>query len=217
MKRYTRSPAKRIFDLACAVPGLLLMSPLFALVALTILLAEGGPVLFVQKRVGLGGSIFSMYKFRTMVTNAEAIGGLVTVGEDKRVTRVGRFLRKAKIDELPQLLNVILGNMSLVGPRPEVPRYVELYTPEQREVLRLIPGITDPASIKYRNESDLLAGSPDPERTYIDEIMPDKIDLNLQYASRASVAADCLLVLGTLARLVSLKVDNEQKATIDRS
>ena len=148
---------------------------------------------------------FGIYKFRTMVENADKIGGAITIGDDPRITKSGQFLRKYKIDELPQLINVLKGEMSLVGPRPEVNKYVNLYTSEQREVLNLIPGITDPASIKYRNENLLLAASLDtygasydPEQVYIQEIMPDKIRTNLEYASKATVLTDFEIIIKTI-------------------
>jgi lipopolysaccharide/colanic/teichoic acid biosynthesis glycosyltransferase len=198
MSDYSRSSMKRLLDLAIAVPGLIVLSPVLLLISVLIAIGDRGPVFFTQERVGKGGSRFRMYKFRTMITRAEKVGGQLTVRHDKRITRIGRLLRKTKIDELPQLLNVVFGDMSLVGPRPEVPRYVDMYTPEQREVLQLPPGITDPASIKYRSESDLLARSEDPERTYVEQIMPDKITLNLEYAEHASLAGDLRLILETL-------------------
>jgi lipopolysaccharide/colanic/teichoic acid biosynthesis glycosyltransferase len=197
--------AKRIFDLIFTVPGLIVLLPFFVLIALWIKLDSKGPVLYRQERVGRHGKTFGIYKFRTMVENADKIGGAITIGNDPRITKVGRFLRKYKIDELPQLINVLKGEMSLVGPRPEVSKYVNLYTSEQREVLNLIPGITDPASIKYRNENILLAASRDtyeasydPEQVYIQEIMPDKIRINLEYASRATVLTDFKVVIKTI-------------------
>lgn len=192
---------KRIFDLFFTIPGVILLSPLFVIVSIFIFLEDGGAVLFLQERVGYKGVHFRMYKFRTMVVNAERIGGQLTVGRDPRVTRVGHWLRKSKLDELPQLLNVLKSEMSLVGPRPEVPRYVDLYTTEQKVVLDMVPGITDPASVKYRDESEVLAQSPDPERTYIEEVMPEKIAINLLYAARKSVFSDFMIVLKTLGRL----------------
>jgi lipopolysaccharide/colanic/teichoic acid biosynthesis glycosyltransferase len=197
--------AKRIFDLIFTVPGLIVLLPFFVLIALWIKLDSKGPVLYRQERVGRHGKTFGIYKFRTMVENADKIGGAITIGNDPRITKVGRFLRKYKIDELPQLINVLKGEMSLVGPRPEVIKYVNIYTSEQREVLNLIPGITDPASIKYRNENILLAASRDtyeasydPEQVYIQEIMPDKIRINLEYASRATVLTDFKVVIKTI-------------------
>lgn len=197
--------AKRIFDLIFTVPGLIVLLPFFVLIALWIKLDSKGPVFYLQERVGRYGETFKIYKFRTMVKNADKIGGAITIGDDPRITKVGRFLRKYKIDELPQLINVLKGEMSLVGPRPEVIKYVNLYTSEQREVLNLIPGITDPASIKYRNENILLAASRDtyeasydPEQVYIQEIMPDKIRINLEYASRATILTDFQIVVKTI-------------------
>lgn len=197
--------AKRIFDLFFTVPGLIILLPFFALIALWIKLDSKGPVFYRQERVGRYGETFKIYKFRTMVENADKIGGAITIGNDPRITKVGRFLRKYKIDELPQLINVLKGEMSLVGPRPEVSKYVNLYTSEQREVLNLIPGITDPASIKYRNENILLAACIDtygasyaPEHLYIQEIMPDKIRINLEYASKATIFTDFTIILKTI-------------------
>ncbi len=175
-----------------------MLTPLFLVVAISIKLDDGGPVFFRQERVGQGGKHFRIWKFRTMVVNAEKIGRQITVGRDPRITRVGHWLRKYKLDELPQLFNVLSGDMTLVGPRPEVPRYVALYTPEQRAVLDLLPGITDPASVRYRHESELLAQSNDPERTYIEEIMPEKIRINLAYAEHASLLRDFWVILQTL-------------------
>ncbi|GAH17100.1 unnamed protein product, partial [marine sediment metagenome] len=151
------SLGKRLFDLFWASLGLVLLSPLFLILALLIKLADGGAVFYRQERVGWRGRPFRVWKFRTMVMNAERMGKPLTVGDDPRITAAGRFLRRFKLDELPQLFNVVRGEMSLVGPRPEVAKYVRLYTPGQRRVLDLVPGITDPASIKYRDESDILA------------------------------------------------------------
>jgi lipopolysaccharide/colanic/teichoic acid biosynthesis glycosyltransferase len=193
---------KRLFDLVCVIPGLLLIAPLWLLIALLIWLEDKGTVVFAQERIGLGGKPFRMLKFRSMVMNAEELGKQLTVGRDPRITRVGHILRKSKLDELPQLVNVLLGEMSLVGPRPEVPRYVALYTPEQRRVLDVMPGITDPASIRYRDENEVLAASSDPEKTYIEEIMPDKINLNLEYAKNATVWSDFGVILKTIGRIL---------------
>jgi len=187
--------------LASAV-GLVLLSPVFAAVALAIAAASPGPVFFRQVRVGRGGVPFRIYKFRSMRVDAEALGGQLTVDGDTRVTRVGAFLRASKIDELPQLINVLVGDMSLVGPRPEVPRYVALYTPEQRRVLEVRPGITDPASIQYRDESAVLARAVDPERAYVDEVLPHKLAINLAYLERRSLASDVGVILATLWRLL---------------
>lgn len=195
--------AKRAFDRVSAGLGILLLAPLLGLIAVVIKLEDGGPVFFRQERVGYRGRPFRMWKFRTMVPDAESRGLPLTVGRDPRVTRIGGWLRRLKLDELPQLFNVWAGEMSLVGPRPEVPRYVALYGPEERRVLELVPGITDEASIRYAEESELLATVPDPERLYVDEIVPEKIRLNLEYAARATVWTDLRVILATLGRLVS--------------
>jgi lipopolysaccharide/colanic/teichoic acid biosynthesis glycosyltransferase len=190
--------AKRAFDVVCAGLGVVALAPALALIAALVALDDPGPVFFRQVRVGRGGRTFRMWKFRTMRVDAESLGPQLTVGDDPRITRFGRVLRKLKFDEIPQLLNVLAGDMSLVGPRPEVPRYVGLYTPEQRRVLDLLPGITDPASIRYRDESAVLAKAADPERAYVEEIMPEKIRLNLDYAGRASLASDAAVILRTV-------------------
>ena len=182
--------------------GLVLLAPVFAVVALVIAATSPGPVFFRQVRVGRGGEPFRIYKFRSMRVGAEALGGQLTVRGDPRVTRVGALLRASKIDELPQLINVLVGDMSLVGPRPEVPRYVALYTPEQRRVLEVRPGITDPASIRYRDESAVLARAADPERAYVEEVLPHKLAINLAYLDRRSLASDVGVILATVWRLL---------------
>jgi lipopolysaccharide/colanic/teichoic acid biosynthesis glycosyltransferase len=189
---------KRAFDLFWSILGLVILLPLLALVAVAVKLEDRGPVFFRQVRIGRGGRPFRIWKFRTMVVNAERLGRSITVGQDPRITRVGGWLRKTKLDEIPQLMNVVVGEMSLVGPRPEVPRYVEIYTEPQRTILALRPGITDLASIKYRNESELLAQSENPDETYVQILLPDKININLAYASRAGVGSDFLVILATL-------------------
>jgi lipopolysaccharide/colanic/teichoic acid biosynthesis glycosyltransferase len=195
--------AKRLFDLLFSSLGLVVLSPVLAVLALLVWLEDHGPVFYRQVRVGLHGKLFRIWKFRSMVLNADRQGLLLTVGRDPRITRVGSILRQTKLDELPQLFNVLVGEMSFVGPRPEVQKYVELYSPEQRQVLELIPGITDLASIKYRAESDLLAASSAPEKTYTDEIMPAKIRLNLEYAQGSSVVSDVMVILQTLVRVTT--------------
>lgn len=192
---------KRLMDLLGAGVGLLLLWPFFLAVALAIKLDDRGPVFFRQERVGRFGRRFRIWKFRTMVMDAEKRGAQVTVGRDPRITRVGHTLRRFKLDEFPQLINVLVGEMSLVGPRPEVPRYVAEYSPEQRVVLELRPGITDPASISFRDEAALLAEKEDPEKAYLEEVMPEKIRINLAYAARASVITDFAMVLKTLGVL----------------
>ncbi|MFA5205792.1 MAG: sugar transferase [Lentisphaeria bacterium] len=189
---------KRLFDLAAAVGGLLVLSPLLVLTALAVKLTSPGPVLFCQERVGRGGRPFRILKFRTMVADAERRGLRITAGGDPRVTPVGRLLRRYKLDELPQLWNVAVGEMSLVGPRPEVAKYVALYTMEQRRVLAVRPGITDPAALAYRHEEALLAQAAEPEQFYIGEVMPAKLRINLDYINRRSFWRD----LGVLLRTV---------------
>lgn len=192
------SVGKRLFDVSFSALGVLLLLPFFLLIALSLLVGDGAPVFFRQERVGYHGRSFRMWKFRTMVRGAERIGQPLTVGQDLRVTPVGRWLRKHKLDELPQLINVLKGEMSFVGPRPEVARYVALYSPEQRRVLDLVPGITDPASIAFRDEEDLLGAHDDPERAYVEHIMPEKIRLNLAYAVKAGVFRDMGVILRTV-------------------
>ena len=195
--------AKRVMDIAISAAALCVLWPVFLLIALAIVIDDPGPVFYRQVRVGRGGRPFRIFKFRTMVVDADKKGLSITVGRDSRITRVGAFLRKTKLDELAQLLNVLCGQMSFVGPRPEVPRYVELYTPYQRQVLLVRPGITDYASIAYRNENDLLAGADDPERMYIEEIMPAKIELNMRYLHEISPLSDIRLILKTIAAVVA--------------
>ena len=193
--------SKRLFDLVASAAGLLLLAPLFALVALAIKLDDGGPVFFRQERIGLKGRSFRMWKFRTMVEGAERLGEKLTVAGDRRITRAGRFLRRAKLDELPQLINVLKGEMSLVGPRPEVKEYVDLYTEGQKKVLELVPGITDPASLKYRHENEILARVEDPEKFYVEKILPDKIRCNLEYGARAKLFSDIVIIFCTILGL----------------
>ena len=194
--------AKRTFDLLAAGVGLLLLSPLLIVISFAIRLDSTGPVFFRQARVGRGGRTFDIVKFRTMRPRAEEAGGQLTVAGDPRVTRVGAFLRRTKLDELPQLLNVVVGDMSLVGPRPEVPRYVAHYDARQRQVLDVRPGITDPASIAYRDENDLLDASADPEAVYLGEIMPAKLEMNLAYLQRRSLAGDIAIIFRTFGRIL---------------
>jgi lipopolysaccharide/colanic/teichoic acid biosynthesis glycosyltransferase len=193
---------RRIVHGAMALGGLVVLAPVLALVAVAVKLDDGGPVLFLQERVGWRGRPFRMWKFRTMRNDPQAGGTPLTVGRDPRITRVGAFLRRSRLDELPQLVNVVLGHMVLVGPRPEVPRYVARYTPEQRRVLQLVPGITDLASIVFREEATLLARAADPEAAYVHLVVPEKIRINLAYAARAGFVADVRVILNTLAALL---------------
>lgn len=193
--------AKRIFDIIVSITGLIILSPLFFIIALAIILESRGGVFYKQVRVGKDGKLFKLFKFRSMYVGSDKKGLLTVSGRDPRVTRVGYFIRKFKLDELLQLVNVLKGDMSLVGPRPEVPKYVELYTDEQREVLSVRPGITDPASIKYRNESDLLANADDPEKFYIEKIMPEKIKISIDYIRRRNFFTDIKVILETFFKV----------------
>ena len=201
-KRKLQLVLKRAMDIVISGCALLVIWPVLLLIALAIKIDDPGPVFYRQVRVGKDGKEFRIFKFRTMVVDADKKGLQITVGRDNRITRVGRLLRKTKLDELAQLINVFVGEMSFVGPRPEVPRYVNLYTPYQRQVLLVRPGITDYASIAYRNENDLLEGAQDPERMYIDVIMPAKIELNMKYLHEISPVADIRLILSTIAAVI---------------
>ena len=201
-KRKMQLVLKRAMDIVISGCALLVIWPVLALIALAIKIDDPGPVFYRQVRVGRNGKEFRIYKFRTMVVDADKKGLAITVGRDNRITRMGRLLRKTKLDELAQLINVFTGEMSFVGPRPEVPKYVNMYTPYQRQVLLVRPGITDYASIAYRNENDMLAGAEDPERMYIDVIMPDKIELNMKYLREISPLADIRLIFSTIAAVI---------------
>ena len=189
--------AKRLFDFLAASVSLLALSPILILVGLVVKLNSSGPVLYRSTRVGKAGKPFHMFKFRTMVANADRLGPGITVGGDRRITPVGRFLRRTKLDELPQLINVVKGEMSLVGPRPEDPRYVALYTHEQRQILKVQPGITGAAALAYRHEEQMLVG-PDWERVYCAEVMPAKLEADLAYLSRRTFWSDVGLVVQTI-------------------
>ncbi len=194
---------KRIADILLSFTGLIILLPFFLIIALFIILSNGFPVFYVQKRVGRYDVDFGLIKFRTMKKNADKTGLLTVGGRDPRITSVGYYLRKYKIDELPQLINVLFGSMSLVGPRPEVRKYVEMYTAAQREVLMVKPGITDYASLLYFEENELLAASSDPEQIYIKEIMPAKLELNKKYISQMGFGTDLKIIFKTLKRIVS--------------
>jgi lipopolysaccharide/colanic/teichoic acid biosynthesis glycosyltransferase len=194
--------AKRCFDLLAAGLGLLLLTPLWLLLALWIVLDSPGPVFFRQERVGRHGRLFRIHKFRTMQVNAERLGQL-TVGSDQRVTRAGRLLRKTKLDELPQLIDVLCGQMSLVGPRPEVPRYVAHYPEALRaKVLALRPGITDWASIRMIDENEILGRAADPEQAYLDQVLPEKLAYYARYADTHTLIEDLHIIFATLLRIV---------------
>lgn len=181
--------------------GLLVLSPLFGIAAILVKATSPGPIFFRQERIGKRFHPFQIYKFRTMVDNAQMKGGLLTSSGDPRVTRIGAALRRWKIDELPQLINVLVGDMSLVGPRPEVRKYVELFQKQYETILSVRPGITDIASVKYRDESSLLARAENPEQEYISRILPDKLRLAEEYVQRSSLAYDLVLIFQTLAKL----------------
>ncbi len=192
----------RFCDIVFSFIGLLLLSPLFLLVALWIVLDDPGPIFYRQQRVGKEGRDFGLLKFRSMRVGADK-QSLITIGDrDPRVTRAGYYIRRYKLDELPQLWNVLIGDMSIVGPRPEVRRYVDLYTEEQRRVLSVRPGITDYASIKYIDENRLLAQSSDPDKTYIEEIMPAKIALNMRYINHPTLGEYVRIIAKTFAKII---------------
>jgi lipopolysaccharide/colanic/teichoic acid biosynthesis glycosyltransferase len=194
---------KRIFDIIASFCGIIITGAFLIITAVIIKVTSPGPILFKQSRVGKDGKLFQILKFRTMVVNAESMGKQITVGQDNRITKVGRFIRKYKIDELPQLFNVFIGDMSLVGPRPEVPKYVELYNEHQRKVLNVKPGITDLASIRYRNENDLLGKAENPEELYINTIMPDKLNLNLEYINKSNIFFDIYIIIITIVKCIT--------------
>ncbi|HLU09339.1 MAG TPA: sugar transferase [Oceanobacillus sp.] len=191
---------KRLFDVMVSGIGLIVLSPLLLAIGLAVRLTSPGPALYKAKRVGRDGELFTLYKFRSMVADADKQGPGVTTAGDSRVTPVGRILRRTKLDELPQLFNVLRGDMSLVGPRPEDPRYVALYTPEQRAVLRVRPGITSPASVHYRDEERILQGE-NWETQYMTQVLPAKLALDLEYAQEANLLTDLKIILQTAKAL----------------
>jgi lipopolysaccharide/colanic/teichoic acid biosynthesis glycosyltransferase len=193
---------KRTFDIAFSLLGLLLMAIPMLVIALLVGLSSRGGVFYCQRRVGRFGQDFMLIKFRTMQKGSDSEGLLTVGGRDPRITRSGYFLRKYKLDELPQLLNILKGDMSFVGPRPEVRKYVEFYSKEQLRVLDLRPGLTDFASLEYMDENDVLGRSSEPERTYIEEVMPRKLDLALKYASDRSMMTDIRIIFRTLGKIV---------------
>lgn len=198
--RVTTPKFKRVFDIALAIPASLIAAPIVAVSALLVRLDSRGPVFYRGWRTGLGGRPFRIYKLRTMEADADTAGPEITRANDQRVTRIGRMLRRTKIDELPQLFNVLTGHMSLVGPRPEHPNYVRLYTPEQRRVLEVKPGMTSLASILYADEQDLLVGE-NAEKTYVDVVMPEKLEIDRRYVEGQSLRTDFVILLRT-ARLM---------------
>lgn len=195
--------AKRAFDLVLSGVGLLFLLPVFVLIAFAIRVDSAGPVFFRQERVGLRGKIFRIHKFRTMEMQAEQRGPQITIGQDRRITRVGAILRKYKLDELPQLIDVFIGDMSLVGPRPEVPKYVAGYPNEiRRLVLSVRPGITDRASIEFRDENEILGKADDPERAYVEEVLPIKMRYYADYVQSRSLWGDFMLIIATVRAIV---------------
>lgn len=194
---------KRLFDVMASLFGLLVLSPVLITISIWIKLDSQGPIFFRQIRVGQFSSSFEIHKFRTMVAHADSLGNQITVHEDERITKSGAFLRKYKLDELPQLIDVLRGEMSLVGPRPEVPRYVYYYSKENRELIHSVkPGITDNASIEYRDENKLLGKSSNPEETYIKEILPRKIEFYKRYVENRSFAGDLAIIFKTIFLIV---------------
>ena len=193
---------KRTFDVVASGLGLIVLSPLFVVLAIWIKADSKGPVFYRQVRVGRHNRDFRLYKFRSMRPDSDKKGLITVGGHDPRVTRSGYYIRKYKLDELPQLINVFLGDMSLVGPRPEVRKYVDMYTPEQMHVLDVRPGITSLASIRYRNENDILAKASDPDRAYVTQVMPDKIAIDLEYVPKASLLTDIRLIFMTFKEII---------------
>jgi lipopolysaccharide/colanic/teichoic acid biosynthesis glycosyltransferase len=193
---------KRLFDILASAIGLILISPILIAAAIAVRLGSPGPVLFRQERIGQGRRPFLILKFRTMVQNAPQLGGAITFGNDPRITGIGRVLRKTKLDEIPQLFNVLRGDMSLVGPRPEVGHYVDMFREDYNTVLKVRPGITDLASIKYRDEAAILGRAADPEDEYVRVVLPEKIRLAKEYVARQSLWLDLTIIFGTVCRIV---------------
>ena len=192
---------KRIFDITLSLFGLIILLPFILIIAILIKIDSKGSVFFKQIRVTKNGKEFKIFKYRTMRVGSDKYSQ-ITVGKDGRITKIGSFLRKYKLDEIPQLINVLIGDMSLVGPRPEVPKYVALYTDEQKEILKVRAGITDYASIEFSDENDLLASEENPEKAYIEKVMPKKIELNKKYLSEISVLTDIKIILLTIKKIL---------------
>ncbi|MBC8235933.1 sugar transferase [bacterium] len=200
MKGYNKiySLAKRAFDISCALIGLIILLPIFLICIILAKFQSPGPVFYRAQRIGRSGRIFLMYKFRTMVINAESTGTSLTTYKDPRITKIGDFLRRTKLDELPQLLNVLRGDMSIIGPRPEAPVYVKYYTEEQRRVLSVRPGITGSAQLENRNEELKLKGQSDPEEYYINQLLPEKLKIDLNYIENRSFILDLKVIFKTI-------------------
>jgi lipopolysaccharide/colanic/teichoic acid biosynthesis glycosyltransferase len=193
---------KRLFDFVFSLLGLILFSPILLIVAFLIKRSSPGPVFYRGERVGQFGKTFRIYKYRTMVDNADKMGGPSTAGDDPRLTKIGIFLKKYQLDELPQLINVFLGQMSFVGPRPEVPLYVGLMTPEEKKTILSVPqGMTDLASLWNFHESEILAGSQDPEKTYLEKVRPEKLRLQINYVKERSFSGDIKVIFQTIAKI----------------
>ena len=207
---FYRNYGKRIFDLSLCSLGLVLISPVLLIIALVIKLYDSGPVFFIQIRVGKDFGKFEFVKFRTMIPIQKEGGPLVTSAVDHRITAVGRLLRRFKLDELPQLYNVLKGDMSLVGPRPEVPKYVALFEEDYKDILKIRPGITDYAAIKFRNEEEVMKGYPDPEVGYLRDVLPQKIVLYKKYVHDLALGVDIKLVFSTLLAIVSFGKDSRR-------
>jgi len=205
MKKKEIEMIKRVFDISFSMIGLIILSPLLLIIAYLIKKEDGGPVFYRGVRVGQFGKPFRIFKFRTMVVNADKIGGPSTADDDPRITKIGKILRKYKIDELPQLINVLKGEMSIVGPRPEVPFYVNMFTEEEKRILDVKPGITDWASLWDCDEGAILAGSPDPEKTYMEKIRPIKIKLQLRYVDNHSFFTDLKIIFLTILTIITKK------------
>ena len=197
---------KRSFDLMVSTLTLIIMLPLMMLISILVKLDSKGPILYKGVRVGRHGKLFKMFKFRTMIVNAEKLGGPSSADDDPRITKVGHLIRKSKVDELPQLINILKGEMSFVGPRPEVPLEVETYTEEEKKILLVKPGITDWASLKYHNEGEILRGSPDPHKTYREKIKPGKMRLALKYVDEKSFLTDIKIISITFLTLIKTRV-----------
>lgn len=194
---------KRLFDILASGLGLVCLSPLFTAVAVWIKLDSRGPVFYRQVRVGRGNKDFRIFKFRSMRPDSDKLGLITVGGRDPRVTRSGYYIRKYKLDELPQLINVFIGDMSLVGPRPEVRKYVDMYSPDQLHVLDVRPGITSLASLRYRNENEILAQAEDPDKCYIEKVMPDKLAIDLEYVRKATLWNDIKLIFSTFREIIT--------------
>lgn len=200
---------KRLLDIVLSAFGLIILMVPFLVISIIIKTTSKGPIFYRQERIKRGNIPFKIFKFRTMIQDADKKGMLITVGEDNRITGIGKFLRKSKIDELPQLINVFIGDMSFVGPRPEVQKYTQLYDDYQKNVLKIRPGITDLASIKYKDEASVLAKSDNPEETYINEIMQNKLEINLEYIQNISILKDIKLIIFTILEVIGFKIDGK--------